>query len=61
MNTPYERQVTARANYDPNLQADDPARRAKEEKLASSTGKQLRKRVIERGSNNYLLRIADLT
>ena len=30
-NTPYTCQVAARANYDPDLQADDPARRAKEE------------------------------
>ena len=31
MNTLYECQVAARANYKPNIKADDPARRAKEE------------------------------
>ena len=28
--TPYNRQVAARANYNPNCKTDDPARRAKE-------------------------------
>ena len=29
-NPPYDRQVASRANYDPDLQSDDPARHAKE-------------------------------
>ena len=60
-NTPYDRQVAARANYDPDLQADDPARRSKEENWEASTRNQLRKRDIERGTNDYLLRLIDLT
>ena len=61
MNTPYNRRVAARANYDPDLQADDPARRSKEENWAASTKNQLRKRAIERGANNYLLNLVDPT
>ena len=47
--------------YYPDLQADDPAHRAKEENWAASTSNQPRKRAIERGANDYLLRIVDLT
>ena len=49
------------ANYDPDLQADDPACRTNEANLAASTRNQSRKRAIEHGANNYLLRIFDLT
>ena len=38
--TLYDRQVAARANYKPNLKADDPARRSKEENWAASTRNQ---------------------
>ena len=60
-NTPYDRQVAERANYDPNLQSDNPACRAKEENWSASTRNQLRKRAIERGANDYLLRLVDPT
>ena len=60
-NAPYERQVVARANYDPDLQADNPARCVKEENWAESTMNQSRKRAIERSANDYLLRIVDPT
>ena len=60
-NTPYDRQVAARASYDPDLQADNPTRRSKEENWAASTRNQLRKRAIERGANDYLLRLVDPT
>ena len=59
--TPYDFQVAAQANYDPDLQSDKPARRAKEENWAASTRYQSRKRAIECGANNYLLRIVDPT
>ena len=61
MNTPYERQIAARANYDPDLQEDNIVRRSKEENWAASTRNQSRKRTIERGANNCLLRIVDPT
>ena len=60
-NTPYDRQVAAHANYDPNLQADDPALRAKEENWATSTRNQSPKRAIERGAKNCILRLVDPT
>ena len=60
-NTPYDRQVATRANCDPNLQAYDPACRSKEENWASITRNQSRKRAIDHGSNNYLLRLVDPT
>ena len=59
--TPYNHQVTARANYDPNLESKDPACRDKEEKWAAITRNQSRKRAIERVTNNYLLKIVDPT
>ena len=59
--TPYDRQVAAHANYDPNLKADDPTCRAKEENWATSTRNQSRKRAIERGANDYLLKLVDPT
>ena len=46
-------------NYDPDFQADYPARRAKEENWAASTRNQSHKRNIESGANNYLLRIVN--
>ena len=54
-NTPYGCQVVARANYDPNLQVDNPTRHAKEGKWVAITRNQSRKRAIERGANDYLL------
>ena len=60
-NTPYDRQVATRANYDPDLQADNPVHRVKEENWAASTRNQSRKRAIERGANNYLFRLVDPT
>ena len=51
-NTPYNRQVAARANYDPDFQVENPARRAKEENWAASTRNQSHKRTIERGAND---------
>ena len=60
-NTPYDRQVAARVNYDPNLQADNPAHSAKEENWAASTRNQSRKRVTKSGANDYLLRLVDPT
>ena len=60
-NTPYDRQVALRANYDPDLQAENPARRAKEENWAAITRNQSCKRAIERGANDYLLRLVDPT
>ena len=50
-----------RANYDPDLQSNDPARRYKEENWSDSTRNQSRKRAIERGANDYLLRLVALT
>ena len=52
MNTLYECQVAARANYDRNPRVDDPARRAKEESFAASTWNQSCKRAIKRGAND---------
>ena len=52
-NTPYDCQVAARTDYDPNLQA--------EENWAVSTRNQSRKRAINRSANNYLLRLVDPT
>ena len=60
-NTPYDRQVAARANYNPDLQEDNPPRRAKEENWAAKTRNQSRKRAIKRGANDYLLRLVDPT
>ena len=51
-NAPYERQVVARANYDPDLQEDNIVRRSKEENWSESTRNQSRKRTIERGAND---------
>ena len=48
-------------NYDPDFQADYPARRAKEENWAASTRNQSHKRAIKRGGNNYLLKLVDPT
>ena len=61
MNMPYDRQVTVRVNYDPDLHAYDPVRHAKEENWAEITKNQWRKHVIECGANNYLLRLVDPT
>ena len=58
---PYDHQVAARANYDPDLQADDPACCAKEENWAAITRNQSRKCAIERGTNDYLIRLVDPT
>ena len=61
MNTPYDHQVTARAKYEPDLQDNDPACCAKEENWVAITSNQSHKRVIERGANDYLLRLVDPT
>ena len=61
VSTLYDLQVAARANYDPNIKAKDPARRAKEENWAASTRNQSYKRVIKSGANDYLLNIVNLT
>ena len=50
-----------RANYDPDLQSNDPARRYKEENWSDSTRNQLRKCAIKRGTNDYLLRLVKPT
>ena len=59
-NTPYNFQVAARANYDPDLQAEDPTGRAKRENWAVITRNQSSKCAIERGANDYLLRLVNL-
>ena len=59
--TPYNRQVAARANYDPNLKVKYPALHAKEENLVASTRNQSRKRTINCGANDYLLNLVDPT
>ena len=59
--TPYDRQVAARANYDPNIKVAYPVLCAKEENWAASTSNQSRKRDIERGANNYLLKLVEPT
>ena len=43
-NIPYHRQVAARTNYDPDLKADDPARRFTETGWAATTRNQSHKR-----------------
>ena len=60
-NMPYDRQVAEHTNYNPNLQANYPTRRAKEENWVASTRNQFRKRATERGANDYLLRLVDPT
>ena len=60
-NTPYNRQVVARANFDPDLQSDAPVRHAKEENWAASIRNQSRKRAIKCSANDYLLRLVDPT
>ena len=47
--------------YDPDLQADNPDRCTKEENWAASTRNQSRKCTIERGANDYLLRLVNPT
>ena len=59
--TPYDCQVAAQANYDPDLQSDKPARRAKEENWAARTRNQSRKCAIKHGANDYLLRLVNPT
>ena len=58
---PYDRQVAARANYNPDLQAYHPARHVKEKNWSPSTRNQSRKRAIERGANDYLLKLVSPT
>ena len=64
-NTPYDCKIAAHTNYGPDLQADDPVRRAKEKNWAASTRNQSRKRAIKhaikRGANDCLLRLVDPT
>ena len=50
--TPRNRQIVVRANYDPNLKANNPACCAKEENCAASTRNHSRKRAIDRGAND---------
>ena len=57
----YDRQLTARANYDVSILYNDPAYFPKEENWSAGTRNQSRKRAIERGACAYLLALIDET
>ena len=61
MTVSYNRQLTARANYDATIKENDPARHSKEENWSAGTRNQARKRAIERGMCAYFLALVDET
>ena len=59
--TSYDQQLAAQKNYKNSITDDNPLRCAKEENWAAGTRNQARKRVIERGTNKYIISLVEKT